>query len=248
MLATLALTLFALANGPVRAEAANAVFAPFDPLLRAHVVAGQVDYPAFAAADDFKDLVQTLASAVPDADATQAERLAFYINAYNVMSIQGILDGYSPSSIWGRLRFFKRRKYDLFGTSMSLFDLEHDRIISEGEPRIHFAIVCASQSCPPLQSTIYTVAGLDAELDAAATGFINDPANNRFDAGQRKAELSSIFKWYRDEFEAAGGGSLGGYLAQYVTDEAVANSLRSDDWSFKFQDYDWSLNGTPLAR
>ncbi|MEM7613286.1 MAG: DUF547 domain-containing protein [Pseudomonadota bacterium] len=224
----------------------DALYAPFETLLASSVVDGNVDYPAFAVSNAFASLVTDLETARPPADS-QAARLAFYINAYNVMAIQGILDGYSPSSIWSRLRFFKRRKYDLFGTSMSLYELEHERIIAEGDPRIHFAIVCASKSCPPLRSALYTAADLDAELDDVTRRFINTPGSNDFDAQINVATVSRIFKWYRDEFKDEAG-SLQRYLASYVEDASLRESLMTEDWSIEFHDYDWSLNGTPLPR
>ena len=231
-------------TGVWAAEAANAVFEPFDALLQLHVDAGHVDYGAFDDADSFNTMIDRLAGAAPAKKASKAERLAFYINAYNALSIKGILDGYSPSSIWSRIRFFKRRKYDLANTEMSLYELEHERIIAEGDPRIHFAIVCASASCPPLRSRIYRPDSLDAELDEVTRGFVNDRDNNAFDMSAKRATLSRIFDWYRDEFEREAGG-LGPYLAGYVDDEALAASLRTDDWDFDFRDYDWSLNGSP---
>jgi hypothetical protein len=226
------------------AEPADALFAPFDELLQAHVADGDVDYGAFDDADAFDAMIDRLGGAAPARKASRAERLAFYINAYNALSIKGILDGYSPASIWSRIRFFKRRKYDLADTEMSLYELEHERIIPEGDPRIHFAIVCASASCPPLRSRIYRPETLDAELDAVTRAFVNDRDNNAFDVTAKQATLSRIFDWYRDEFERDAGG-LGAYLARYVDDEALAESLRSDDWDFDFRDYDWSLNGSP---
>ena len=221
------------------------VFAPFGALLAEHVVDGDVDYPAFAASEAFAGMMSALATTAPAASASDDDKLAFYINAYNATSIQGILDGYSPSSLWGRLRFFKRREYALLDTSLTLYELEHDYIIAAGDPRIHFAIVCSSKSCPPLRNTLYDGATLDSQLDAVARGFINDPADNRFDLERRKAELSRIFDWYEDEFEAAAG-SLEAWVAQYVDDPRLRESLQSDDWDIDFLDYDWSLNGTPL--
>lgn len=232
-----------LTASAIAADGADAVFEPFDRLLQEHVAAGYVDYGAFARADAFDDMIERLATAAPARKAGKEERLAFYINAYNALSIQGILDGYSPSSIWSRLRFFKRRQYELANTEMSLYELEHERIIAEGDPRIHFAIVCASASCPPLRNGIYRASSLDAELDEAARQFINDPQHNAFDAAEKKARVSRIFDWYRDEFEGDSG-SLGAYVARYVADPALAESLRSTDWDFDFRDYDWSLNGS----
>lgn len=235
-----------LAFAPAAATAEpHPVFAPFGALLAEHVVDGEVDYPAFAASDAFADMMAALATTAPSASASDDDRLAFYINAYNATSIQGILDGYSPSSLWGRLRFFKRREYALLNTSMTLYELEHDYIIAAGDPRIHFAIVCSSKSCPPLRSTLYDGATLDAQLDAVARSFINDPADNRFDLERRKADLSRIFDWYEDEFEAEAG-SLEAWLANYVDDARLRESLLNDDWDIDFLDYDWSLNGTPL--
>lgn len=233
--------------GLAQANDLETVFEPFDALLGSDVVNGDVDYPEFAKSEAFAAMMRQLATTAPAKDADQATRLAFYINAYNATSIQGILDGFSPSSFWGRLRFFKRRQYELFNTSLSLYELEHERIISEGDPRIHFAIVCSSKSCPPLRSEIYHAETLDKELDAVTHAFVNNPDSNRFDATSRKGTLSRIFKWYGDEFAAAGGGSVAGYLANYADDPALAESLRNEDWQFDYFDYDWSINGTPLA-
>ena len=242
----LALLLGVSLFGSVNADELHDVFQPFAELLESDVKQGDVNYPAFANSESFAAMMTQLANTAPARNADQATRLAFYINAYNATSIQGILDGFSPSTIWGRLRFFKRRQYALFNTSMSLFELEHERIIKKGDPRIHFAIVCSSKSCPPLRSTLYTAEGLDAELDAVTRAFVNNPSSNQFDAVNRTARLSRIFKWYGDEFEKVGGGSLGGYLARYVDDPDVAASLQSDTWKFSYFDYDWSLNGTPI--
>lgn len=235
----------ALLSPALAAEPAE-VFAPFGELLAANVIDGDVDYPAFASSTAFADMMQSLATLAPASSATDDEKLAFYINLYNATSIQGILDGYSPSTLWGRLRFFKRREYALLNTSMTLFELEHDYIIASGDPRIHFAIVCSSKSCPPLQSQLYDGATLDAQLDGVTRDFVNNPDSNRFDIERREADLSRIFDWYQDEFEVAGGGSLQGYLAQYVNDDRLRASLQNDDWDLDFQDYDWSLNGTKL--
>lgn len=236
----------ALALAPVGAAAdAAEVFAPFGELLAEHVVDGNVDYPAFAASQAFAGMMAALATAAPAASASDDDKLAFYINAYNATSIQGILDGYSPSSLWGRLRFFKRREYALLNTSMTLYELEHDYIIAAGDPRIHFAIVCSSKSCPPLESKLYDGAVLDAQLDAVARAFVNNPAGNRFDIERRKADLSRIFDWYEDEFEAEAG-SLEAWIANYIDDARLRESLQNEDWDIDYLDYDWSLNGTAL--
>lgn len=219
------------------------LFAPFATLLQQSVDNGQVDYDAFKQSDDFAEMITTIGRTDTPKNASQAQRLATYINTYNALSIQGILDGFSPSSIFSRLKFFKRRQYDVFGTSMTLYELEHQRIIKEGDPRIHFAIVCSSQSCPSLINELYLPATLNKQLDEVTIAFVNNPDSNRFDIDTRRAEISRIFKWYEDEF-AAQDGSLAKFLARYTQDPALRESLSNDDWNFDFVAYDWSLNGT----
>ncbi|MEM7763958.1 MAG: DUF547 domain-containing protein [Pseudomonadota bacterium] len=224
----------------------EALFAPYAALLDASVENGWVDYAAFKQSDAFAAMVREIGTTPLSSGLSRDERLATFINAYNVLSIQGILDGFSPSSVFSRLRFFKRREYEVFGSSMTLYELEHKRIISEGDPRIHFAIVCSSKSCPPLISELYLPETLDTQLDQVAANFINNPASNSFDRSSNEATLSRIFKWYRDEFEAQAG-SLAAYLARYVSDPELKQSLLRDDWSFGYHDYDWSLNGSPAS-
>ncbi|MFK8051473.1 MAG: DUF547 domain-containing protein [Woeseiaceae bacterium] len=219
------------------------LFAPFAALLESSVQDGQVTYADFAQSTAYASMINRLGKERLPASASSDERLATYINAYNALSIQGILDGFSPSSIFSRLKFFKRRQYEVFGTSMTLYELEHENIISAGDPRIHFAIVCSSKSCPPLINTLYSADTLDAQLNAVTADFINNSQSNRFDLKRKQADLSRIFKWYGDEFEAEAG-SLAQFLARYVTDDALKASLQTDDWDFDYLDYDWSLNGT----
>lgn len=233
--------LFAAAAPDTPATAAAVDPAPFDALLRAHVDAGHVDYPAFQAAPGFRAYVAELAR--PVQLAGRADELAYYINAYNALAIAGILEGLSPSSAIGRQRFFRFRDWPLAGRSITLHDLEHEVLRPLGEPRIHFAIVCASRSCPFLRSEAYVPSRLDAQLDAQARAFVNDPFRNRFDKATKTAQLSEIFKWFDEDFRAAG--SVQKYLARYVADADVARVLAADGYRIEWIAYDWGLNGTP---
>jgi len=107
---------------------------------------------------------------------------------------------------------------------------------------MHFAIVCASTSCPKLQSWAYQPDQLDHQLDHAARGFINDPARNRFDRKQRVASLSMIFQWFEKDFADAAGSVLA-YIARYVEDPELAKELTQPGYRIEYLDYDWSLNG-----
>jgi len=213
----------------------------FDAILKASVDKGYVDYPRIAADPRFPAYIQSLAGPLPD-DAGRDEQLAFYINAYNALAIRGILDGLSPSSLLGRYRYFKGTDYDVGGRRMNLYDLERDVIIPYGEPRIHFAIVCASASCPPLRAEAYTADQLDAQLEDQARQFIGDTSKNLFEAEKRTARLSKIFDWYPEDF-ASHSGSVQQYVAQYVTDADIAAALRAQEYRIRYLKYDWSLNG-----
>ncbi len=151
-------------------------------VLEAHVSNGVVDYPAIQMDDRLPTYLAQLDRVDPNAFVTRNERLAFWINAYNAFAIKGILDHYSPVSYVGRYRYFIGRDYRIGGTTINLYDLERQVLIKQfHEPLIHFAIVCASMSCPNLQTWVYEPDQLEHQLDRVARDFINDPTRNRFD-------------------------------------------------------------------
>ncbi len=112
------------------------------------------------------------------------------------------------------------------------------------EPRIHFAIVCASRSCPKLPSEAYRPDDLDRQLEASARAFINDSTRNRFDRSGKVASLSMIFSWFEEDFTRQTG-SLTGYVRRYVADRELSEDLKSSSYRVKFLEYDWRLNGRP---
>ncbi len=213
-----------------------------DAVLLRNVSNGFVDYDGIKADPAFSRYVAGLATAGDASLDDRNARLALLINAYNTFAIQGILDGYSPASMLGRYTFFKRREYSLLGTRTTLEDLEHGQLLPLGEPRLHFAIVCASISCPRLASQAYAPAALDTQLEAAARAFANDGTRNRYDTARQIAFLSRIFDWYEADFVAAAG-STQKYLARYVSDPVVRDILARDGFKVRFVDYDWDLNG-----
>jgi hypothetical protein len=217
----------------------------FEETLAAHVKDGLVDYPAIETDDRFVGYLTRLDLVDPDAFATRNGRMAFWINAYNAFAIKGILDGYSPVSYVGRYRYFIGREYPVGGTTITLYDLERQVLIRQfHEPLIHFAIVCASSSCPRLQPWAYQPQELDRQLDRAARAFINDPTRNRFDRKRKVASLSKIFDWFAEDFAAAAGSTLA-YVARYIGDPELARDLVESEYRIEFLEYDWSLNGIP---
>ena len=214
-------------------------------IVQAHVRGGQVDYSAIQADNRLDGYLGKLNRIDPAKLPTKHHQLAFWINAYNAFAVKGILDHYSPMTLWGRYRYFIGRDYQVGGTTINLYDLERQVLIEQfHEPLIHFAIVCASTSCPKLQSWAYQPDQLDQQLDHAAREFINDPTRNRFDRHQKVASLSMIFQWFEKDFSEAAG-SVSAYIARYVDDPELAKELALPGYRIEFLEYDWSLNGTP---
>nr|MBI3613791.1 DUF547 domain-containing protein [Nitrospirota bacterium] len=215
----------------------------FDELLRASVFDGRVDYPAIQTDGRFEVYLSQLTRVDPTGLPTYRDQLAFWINAYNAFAVKGIIDGYAPDTLAGRYRYFLGRDYRVGGERITLYDLERNLLIPDfREPRVHFAIVCASRSCPKLKAEAYQPGRLDEQLEESARAFINDPTRNRFDRENRVASLSMIFKWFEEDF-AAQGGSVLGYVARYVTDQDLAHDLAASPYTVEFLQYDWRLNG-----
>ena len=240
------LALLYLGGAAAWAQAAS-VHRAFDEVLKAHVTDGQVDYPGIAADPQFKEYLETLKAFDVNTLETREKQLAFWINAYNALVIQGILEGRSPSSFFGRVEFFKTSEYEVGGRKIDLYDLEHEIIRPLGEPRIHFAINCASRSCPKLRAEAYESTRLDQQLDDQARMFINDPKRNQFDAERKTARLSMIFDWFKEDFEKHSG-SVPRYIAGYLGDQAVATEFANGSYQIEHLQYDWDLNGLPPPR
>lgn len=232
-------------------------FTPSDPLppeqvshrvwqeiLSTDVRDGAVDYPAIRRQGRLPSYVALL-NRVDPGRLSAGERLAFWINAYNAFAVTGILDGYAPDTLFGRYRYFIAREYSIGGQTVNLYNLEREILIAQfHEPRVHFAIVCASTSCPKLQSWAYEGQHLDEQLNRVTNEFVNDPLRNRFDRSRKVASLSMIFKWFAKDFEARSGAILS-FVAGYVQDPLLKQDLLAGDYTVEFLEYDWSLNGPP---
>ncbi len=221
------------------AEGARFDHAAFDSLLRRHVRDGLVDYDGLATERPALDAyVQTLATADYDA-LGRDEKLAFAINAYNAFTLVLILDHLPLASIkdipadqrWDAVR------WSFAGRTVSLTWLEHEELRARFvEPRIHFAINCASIGCPPLRSEAYTAAHLASQLEAQAKQMHTDPRWLRIEG--TTLHLTSLYLWYADDF-TTGGRSIPAAAAQW------RGELAQGEWTVKWLDYDWALNRTP---
>ncbi|WP_447599102.1 DUF547 domain-containing protein [Nitrospira sp. Nam80] len=216
----------------------------FDEVLRAHVKDGLVTYEAIRTDRRFHEYLAQLDHVDPAGLPTVGDRIAFWINAYNAFAMKGIVDRYSPMTLWGRYRYFIAREYRVGGKAINLYDLERRILIPFSEPRIHFAIVCASLSCPKLQAWAYRSDRLEEQLEQVTRAFVNDSSRNRFDRERRIAYLSKIFEWFGDDF-AAQSGSVQGFVGRYIDDPQLAKEVAAAPYTVKYLEYDWSLNGVP---
>jgi hypothetical protein len=186
----------------------------------------------------------------------KSQQLAFLINAYNAGMIELVLTRYPKiKSVWdfGKLlnNPFKNRFIRLFGRDYSLDMIEHDTIRTKGaydEPRIHFAVNCASIGCPMLREEAYVGERLDAQLEEQTRRFLSDKSRNRYNPATSSLEVSEIFKWYREDFENSHNRirSREQFFAVHAAQLAEAPEhqklVRERKADIRHLDYDWSLN------
>lgn len=213
--------------------------------------AGQVDYESFkGSAQDIALLehyLQTLSTASTSAEATREASLAFWINAYNAVTVQGILREYPTSSI--RNHTAKLVGYNIWkdlllyvgDTKISLNDIEHEVLRKMGEPRIHFAIVCASHSCPRLLNQAYSAESLEQQLALNTQVFFANPENFQYDVARRQFRVSSILEWFGEDFGADQAGQLKTIASWLPTREAY-DAATGNSVKVSYLKYDWSLN------
>jgi len=226
-------------------HAAQVDHALFASLLSKHVKDGVVDYQGFKDDEAILDqYLEALAAVNPESLSTD-DQFAFYVNAYNAWTIKLILSRYPDirsikdlgsllSSPW------KKTIARIDGGLLTLDQIEHDILRKRfKDPRVHFAVNCASKSCPPLQGEPFTGSRLNDQLNQAAQAFINAPRFNRLEG--ETLWVSKIFDWFSEDFH----GDVIGYFIKYadapLNDQLVKNKGRI---KVRYMDYDWSLNGT----
>jgi len=206
------------------------------PGTSAGVTLNLVDYAGLGSDPAFAEVVSALEAFPLEQLESRDETLAFYINAYNILALKMVVDEKPADSIRDIGSLFrpvwKRRAGMLGGEAVTLDEIEHERLRKMGDPRIHFAIVCASISCPDLRTEPYRAGQLNAELDAQAEAFLNNPGKGLRVADGR-VEVSQIFKWFKADFEAGGG--VAAFIRRY-------HPLPADATVTPAIDYNWSLN------
>lgn len=226
--------------------------AVWDALLKKYVDQdGMVNYAAWKASEAdraaLKQYLAALRQAEPEAKTTKEGTLAFWINAYNALTVHGILEVYPTSSIRNHTAKFvgyniwKDLLLPVGGKRYSLDAIEHQVLRKLGEPRIHFAIVCASIGCPRLRNEAYTPERLEAQLADNTRDFFARQKNLQVDFARRRVRVSAILDWFGTDFAPTPQKALAS-LAGYMPDEATQRLIASADFSVSFLDYDWRLN------
>jgi len=270
--AALLLALHALYAATASAQGFDHRHKAWTTLLKKHVVliadgkASQLDYAGMAKdRAALKAYLQSL-SGVPEGEFeawSKPQRMAFLINAYNAFTVEKILMRYPDiGSIWdfGKIfgNPFKDEFFTLFGRAFTLDGIEHGTLRKPGaydEPRVHFAVNCASIGCPMLREEAYVAGRLDAQLEEQALRFLSDRSRNRYDAAKHRLEVSKIFDWFKEDWQSGYRGfdgktppitSRGAYFARYAKlladDPAAQVRIAADKPPISFLDYDWSLN------
>lgn len=228
----------------------------WDKLLRLYVnQVGLVDYAGWksnpsdlAALDEY---LSRLSQADLDRDASRKARLAFWINAYNALTVQGILRGYQSDTISNsdsRSEAHKRlsnMRLVVGESSFSLDDIEHAVLHALNEPQAHFALVCGSRGCPRLSSRAYTSTTLESQFKENVRAFFADPSKLAF-KDDSEVQLSPILKWYADDLGKTPAEVLQSVVPSLPT-ELKAKLLGQGKLRISYFDYDWSLNDQATA-
>lgn len=208
--------------------------ARWNKLLQKNVTAsGDVNYKAFKNNPTELDVyIDDLTHNTPTDDWNRNDKLAYWINAYNALTVDLIIRNYPIESIKDIKDPWDQRLWQFGDKWLNLNDIEHQILRKMDEPRIHFAIVCASVSCPKLQNKAFTASNLEEQLTNATKEFLSDTSKNEISKDEIK--LSKIFKWFKKDFEQDG--SLIYFLNKYTTVTISESAKKS------YKDYNWDLN------
>jgi hypothetical protein len=228
-------------------------FSGWDALVKKHVntatiiegvVLNSVAYKNLKGDPGYKKLIEALKTASLDDLKTKEEKLSFWINTYNILAVKVVLDNYPVKSIKdvGSLfkQVWKRPAGVVAGKERTLNEVEHEILRKMGEPRIHVAIVCASVSCPDLRKEAFTPDKLGEQLDDQVKMFLENTGKGmKIDAKKKRVYVSSIFKWFEEDFEPQGG--VTAFISRYVSPSRQA-SFNQYGGKLKYLDYNWDLN------
>jgi hypothetical protein len=228
-------------------------FSDWDTLVKKHVtpktvngiLINAVNYSNLKKDPLFSDLASRLSSYPLENLESEKSKLTFWINVYNILAAKMITDHYPIESIKDAGSLFKsvwkQGAGKVGGKERTLNDIEHGILRKMNEPRIHVAIVCASVSCPDLRLEAYTVEKFNEQLDDQMEKFLQSRQKGmKLDGKKNRVYLSSIFKWFKQDFEGKGG--VIKYISQYVTAEKK-KVMNNSKLEIIYMDYNWNING-----
>ena len=229
-------------------------FSDWDNLIKKYVATktlknislNAVDYSSLQKDPIFSGLISRLESYQPESSKSHEAKLSFWINVYNILAAKMITDHFPLKSIKDVGNFFspvwKRSAGIVGGKERTLNDIEHEILRKMDEPRIHVAIVCASISCPDLRLEAYSAEKLNEQLDDQMRRFLQSQTKGiRVEVKKNRVYLSSIFKWFAQDFDSRGG--VLKFIAPYLpAQESMA--LRDPKIKVSYLDYNWNLNGS----
>ena len=219
----------------VLAQSTSEFLSKTDAFLKAHVKDGRVDYKTIKENPAELNAIVEMAKGISVSKDNAKEYQAFWINGYNILVINGIVEKYpvkSPLDISG---FFDKTKRDIGGENITLNDIENKLLRKNfpSEARFHFVLVCGGLGCPPIINEAYMPSTLDAQLQKQTKSALNDP--NFIQVNKNKAKISQIFDWYNGDF-TKNGQSLVDFINNYRAEKLP------EDTKTSFYTYDWTLN------
>ena len=219
-------------NGRLTAQ--KSIHSLWSTALKEHVdEAGHVNYTKWKEDTTLLDDYITSLEENPPAEFwSRNDSLAYFINAYNAVTVKLILDHYPLKSIRKLITPWRFKRFELEGEKISLNHIEHQILRKMNEPRIHFAINCASASCPKLFNIAFYAHTMEEQLEEATTLFINDPLRNQL--SKKEMAISRIFQWFASDFGTKK--ERHAFIRKYATQPVDKNA------KVRFLNYDWQLN------
>lgn len=220
------------------AQTSNSIhqYTEFNELLSSHVSSkGKVNYEGLKSNSASITKIKTLFETnYPEKNWTKNQKLAYWINAYNFYTLKYVSSNYPTSSITKITAKPWDKKFILLGgETLSLNDIEHKKIRAVfNEPRIHFALNCASESCPILLNRVYTASNLNTQLEKQTIKFLEDASKNDF-SNPSKIRISQLFDWYKSDFTK--NGTIQDFFNKYLSQQINASSI-------EYLEYSWELN------
>ncbi|WP_299110812.1 DUF547 domain-containing protein [uncultured Winogradskyella sp.] len=219
----------------ISAQDIEVFFLKTNTFLKTHVKDGKVDYKAIHKDQSALDEILKLAESITINTSNAKNYQAFWINAYNIATIKGIIDNYPTKSPLDNKGFFDKTTYSLGGKNITLNDIENKLLRANfKDARFHFVLVCGAVGCPPLISEAYMPSTLDTQLESQTKKTLNGNFL-KVNTKKKKVEVSEIMKWYKEDFTRDGMTEID-FINKYRTKQIP------DNYKVSYFSYNWSLN------